>query len=91
MAVTALTLEQVLNKRFKLLQEIGAGMVLEVQAALAGSGLEALQAESLRGWLEATVLQREPAFFNDDDSFSSAVQKALKLKQEAESTRGVLW
>ena len=38
--LTALTLEQVLNKRQKLVMDMSNGMVLEVRAALAGTGVE---------------------------------------------------
>ena len=81
--LTALTLEQVLNKRRKLVQDMGAGMVLEVKSALKGTGVEAQQAEQLRGKLEAEVLHETPEAFNEDAHFIVAVQKALELKQKA--------
>ena len=73
--LTALTLEQVLNKRHKLVKDMGDGMVLELQTALAGSGAEARQMEKLRGDLDSKVLHEAPEAFNEDASFGRAVQK----------------
>ena len=81
--LTALTLEQVLNKRQKLLKDMGEGMVLEVRTALAGTGVEARQAAKLRDDLAAEVLHVVPEAFNEDACFAGAVEKALQLKQEA--------
>ena len=81
--LTALTLEQVLNKRHKLVTDMGDGMVLELRTDLAGSGLEARQAEKLRGDLDSKVLHEVPEAFNEDASFVGAVQLALELKQAA--------
>ena len=78
----SMTLEQVLNKRHKLVTDMSDGMVFEVRAYLDGSGLEMLQADALRGLLKA-VLQQEPSFFNDDANFAAVVQKTLELKQAA--------
>jgi len=78
----SLTLEQVFNKRLRLLREMGAGMVLEVRAALAGSGVEVRESERLRVELEAGVLQHEPAHYNEDRGFLGAVERALTLKDE---------
>ena len=78
----SLTLEQVLNKRFRLLKEMGAGMVMEVHAAFAGSGFEAQMAECLRTKLDATVLEKEASYYNDDPNFMQTVQGMLQLKTE---------
>ena len=88
--LTALTLEQVLNKRHKLVTDMGDGMVLELRTDLAGSGLEARQAEKLRGDLDSKVLHEVPEAFNEDASFVRAVQLALKLKQAAGDNKKVL-
>ena len=78
----SLTLEQVLNKRFRLLKEMGAGMVMEVHAAFAGSGIEAYMAEKLRTELDATVLAKEASYYNNDPNFMETVQGMLQLKNE---------
>ena len=78
----SLTLEQVLNKRFRLLKEMGAGMVMEVHAATAGSGFEAQMAEFLRTKLDATVLQKAASYYNNDPNFMQTVQGMLQLKNE---------
>ena len=78
----SLTLEQVLNKRFRLLKEMGAGMVMEVHAAFAGSGIEARMAELLRTKLDATVLEKAASYYNDDLKFVQTVQGALRLKSD---------
>ena len=78
----SLTLEQVLNKRFRLLKEMGAGMVMEVHAAFAGSGIEARMAEKLRTELDATVLAKAASYYNNDPNFMETVQGMLQLKNE---------
>ena len=88
--LTALTLEQVLNKRHKLVKDMGDGMVLELRTALAGSGVEARQMEKLRGDLDSKVLHEAPQAFNEDASFGRAVEWALKLKQEAGNEEAIL-
>ena len=79
----SMTLEQVLNRRFKTVKDMGSGMVLEVRAALAGTGVEKVQAEKLRNDLDAWLQHEKQEVFNEDASFSEAVQKALGLKQKA--------
>eukprot|EP00966_Prymnesium_polylepis_P119834 2769334-Prymnesium_polylepis.1 len=79
----SLTLEQVLNKRYRLVKDMSASMVVEVYAALLGSGLELQQKECLRRDLDAQVLHLTPGEFNVDEQFAGAVQTALELKQRA--------
>ena len=85
----SLTLEQVLNKRHRLLKEMGAGMASEVRAALTGTGYEAVGERML----EAQVRQRGVLYnpdnakhaaewFNDDTHFKEAVVAIVDAKQE---------
>ena len=67
--LTALTLEQVLEKRLKFVRDLAANMFLEVRAELAGTGAETEQAEWLRDRLNEKVLHQAPNHFNNDESF----------------------
>lgn len=78
----SLTMEQVLNKRHRMLKDMVEGMVLEVRTALAGTGAELGIAGGLREDLDA-VLQEDPAFYNDDENFMRAVKQALERSKEA--------
>ena len=74
--LTAMTLEQVLNKRFKTLQDMGNDMETEVRGSLVGTGVEDVQAAKLRAALKAQVLHEKPEAFNQDEIFAGSVQKA---------------
>ena len=90
--LTALTIEQVLNKRHRLVKDMADGMVLEVRVELAGVDCvdEDKQVEWLRSQLGETVLQQAPEHFNDDASFVKAVERALELKKVAAGRKELL-
>ena len=74
--LTALTLEQVLNKRHKLVKDAVSNMVLEMRMQ---SGDES--ADRLEGDLNAAVFNnRVPADFNNDATFTEAMLKANTIK-----------
>ena len=75
--LTALTLEQVLNKRHKLVKDTSFSMVLEMRARSGD-----VSAEMLKSALDAGVLSEEPEYFNNDANFSQAMRKAISLKGE---------
>ena len=90
--MASLTIEQVLNKRHKLVREMAGGIVLDVRSELAGiAGVdEAKQAEWVRDQLEEKVLQQAPEHLNDDASFVQAVEKVLELKKMATGGKELL-
>ena len=74
--LTALTLEQVLNKRHKLVKDAVSNMVLEMRMQ---SGDES--ADRLEGDLDAGVFNdRAPEDFNNDATFTEAMLKANTIK-----------
>ena len=74
--LTALTLEQVLNKRHKLVKDAVSNMVLEMRMQ---SGDES--ADLLEGNLDAGVFSdRAPEDFNNDATFTEAMLKANTIK-----------
>ena len=86
-----LTLEQVLHKRHRLVNEMSQNIVLEVPAALAGTGLEPEEfVAKLKLELESKVLNKEPEYFNDDTAFVNAVGMMLHIKSEVVGVERVL-
>jgi len=88
------TLEQVLNKRHGLVKEMGNNIVLEVPAAMQGTGINADTVGDIAAELEqelaVKVLHSEATAFNDDSHFVHAVQMMMKLKHEAVGAKRVL-
>ena len=76
----SLTLEQVLNKRHKLVQEMIYSMVVELRADYAGYQEVAVVAEALKTKLEGAMLNKPPEHFNNDDNFKQAVTDLLAVK-----------
>ena len=75
--LTALTLEQVLSKRHKLVEDTVSSMVLEMRM-LTGD----VYADKLKSALDERVLSEAPEYFNNDANFSQAMLKAINLKGE---------
>jgi hypothetical protein len=91
--LTTLTLEKVLNKRHRLLEDMSQNIVLEVPSTLAGTGLEQ-EAESRQGKLteemRSSILDQRPEQYNDDSRFREAVEKILKVKSSQIGTVKIL-
>ena len=75
--LTALTLEQVLSQRHKLVTDTIFSMVLEMRTRSGD-----VSADKLKSALNAGVLSEEPEYFNNDANFSQAMRKAMSLKGE---------
>ena len=73
--LTALTLEQVLNKRHKLVKDAVSNMVLEMRMQ---SGDES--ADSLKDALDVVLKYKAPEDFNNDATYSEAIRKANSIK-----------
>ena len=78
--MASLTIEQVLKKRKRLVEELRENMLVEVRADLAGSGLEGEQQKELARSLDRALGGVD---YNHDAEFVRAVQRALELKNEA--------
>eukprot|EP00908_Phaeocystis_cordata_P025669 Transcript_8129.p1 GENE.Transcript_8129~~Transcript_8129.p1 ORF type:complete len:593 (-),score=113.69 Transcript_8129:110-1783(-) len=91
--LTTLTIEKVLNKRHRLLEDMSQNIVLEVPSTLAGTGLEQ-EAESRQGKLteemQRSILDQRPEQFNDDSRFLEAVKNILKVKSSQIGTVRIL-
>ena len=87
--LTALTIEQVIGKRHKLLSDMGAGMRLEVQGQL-GPAVGPLAAKLLERELKAGALKQAPEAYNDDAQFKAAVVGVLDAKGAVLSEEGRL-
>ena len=91
--LTALTIEQVIGKRRKLLGDMAAGVCLEVRGKL-GSAIGPLSATLLDRELQAVALKESPDYYNEDTNFKKAVDGVLAAKQVALSGGGerlALW
>ena len=75
--LTALTLEQVLSKRHKLVEDTVSNMVLEMRMLTRD-----VYADKLKSALDERVLSEAPEYFNNDANFSQAMLKAINLKGE---------
>jgi hypothetical protein len=89
----ALTLEQVIGKRFKLLRDMASTIVGEVRSSNGGAGgaatedggddaLGKLSIKILQNALEKGPLSGEVETFNEDSAFADAVGALLRLKQK---------
>ena len=88
--LTALTIEQVIGKRHKLLGDMAAGVCLEVRGKL-GPAIGPLSATLLDRELQADALKEPPDHYNEDERFKTAVDSVLAAKQDVLSgvTRGL--
>ena len=79
--LTALTLEQVVSKRRKMIMDMGDGMNFEIREELKARPDDAEMAVLLlRKGLEAGPYSYSPKWYNDDENFSRAVSMSLGLK-----------
>eukprot|EP00966_Prymnesium_polylepis_P174211 4030738-Prymnesium_polylepis.1 len=81
--LTALTIDQVLAKRKKIVESAVDGAALEARAAvLASEAPEFAEAaeDSVRMVTEGGLLSREAEWFNDDVNLSWAVDRVVKVK-----------
>ena len=78
--LTALTIEQVIGKRLKLLTDMANGMSFEVQGQL-GPAVGPLAAKVLTRELETTALNKTPETYNVDEHFKEAVNSVLAAKE----------
>ena len=77
--LTALTLEQVLSRRRKMLLDMMAGIELEMRDSL-GEDLVKLGIRLLKKALDYGPLARDPEWFNDDENFAHCMQQTLYLQ-----------
>ena len=78
--LAAATMEQVVGRRRKLVQNMGENMAVEVRQALGGSGFEQVGFEMLEATIDRTALARAPEWYNEDAHFKEAVDEALQAK-----------
>uniref|UniRef100_A0A7S3ET14 NAD(P)(+)--arginine ADP-ribosyltransferase n=1 Tax=Haptolina ericina TaxID=156174 RepID=A0A7S3ET14_9EUKA len=80
--LTALTLEQVVSKRRKMIMDMGDGMNMEIREELKDRPEDGEQAILLlKKGLEAGPFSFTPKWYNDDENFSRAVSMSLGLKK----------
>ncbi|KAL1498967.1 hypothetical protein AB1Y20_013487 [Prymnesium parvum] len=80
--LTALTLEQVVSKRRKMIMDMGEGMTMEIKEELKERPEDAETATMLlKKGLEAGPYSFSPKWYNDDENFSKAVSMSLGLKK----------
>jgi len=81
--LTALTIEQVMGKRAKLLNDMGRGMVLEVRELMPGKeGNDA--ASMMEQALSQPPFSQAEEWFNDDQNFAMSVKHALEVKRQVQ-------
>ena len=76
----ALPLEQVVSKRRKMLMDMGDGMSLEIKEELKDEALRAHGAHLLKTALAVGPFDQTPAWYNDDQNFSRAVNQARRIR-----------
>eukprot|EP00966_Prymnesium_polylepis_P293171 6771400-Prymnesium_polylepis.1 len=79
--LNALTIEQVIGKRRKLLADMAANMQGEVRGALTGTGFDELGPKLLMRELRQGVLAEEGVWYNEDEHFELAVQGLMAWKR----------
>ena len=81
--LTALTIDQVLSKRKRIVEGAAEGAVLEARAKMLASDVPELADQAEESVLAVTkggLLSREAAWFNDDINLSWAVQTVVDVK-----------
>ena len=78
------TIEQVVAKRRKIVDDMGRGLVMEVRSALNKKGSNETDAyiRMLQGLFAERPLSHEPTWYNEDPCFQEAVNETLRLKRE---------
>ena len=79
--LTALTFEEVVGRRLKLLTDMREGMAAEVREGAPPAVAEVAVAEYLRAMKEE-VLKEAPEHYNDDTAFFEAVKGSIDAKKE---------
>ena len=78
------TIEQVVAKRRKIVDDMGRGLLQEVRSALNKKGSNETEAyvRLLRGLFNERPLRHEATWYNDDTCFQESVTETLRLKRE---------
>jgi len=78
------TIEQVVAKRRKIVQDMGRGLLMEVRSALNKKGSNETEAyiRMLSGLMHERPLSHEATWYNDDMCFQDSVTETLRLKRE---------
>ena len=78
------TIEQVVAKRRKIVDDMGRGLLMEVRSALNKKGSNETDAyiRMLQGLFAERPLSHEPTWYNEDPCFQEAVNETLRLKRE---------
>jgi hypothetical protein len=77
--LSAQTIEQVVERRRKMLQDMEENMKLEVQGALTGTGFEKVSVSLIAK--EVVKKENDAAWYNNDENFEAAVKEVLTAKQ----------
>ena len=79
----SLTIEQVLAKRKQVIVDMCDGLMLEVRASLAATGVaaEVVEQLQLKKSLDSVVLKHKPQHYNVDKNFVKAVRQAFEVKK----------
>ena len=88
--LASLTIEQVIGKRKKMLQDMVPGLEAELRLGLEAEGVATREArDGVVSWLRPAVekeenaaLAHEAEWYNDDDRLSEALQALLRVKRE---------
>ena len=80
--LTTPTIEQVIQKRMRLVQQMSASLAMESRAQLSGTGLEEACVSLLKLDTRARILSHSEDWFNDDENFLLGVDQVLKLSRD---------
>ena len=75
--LTTPTIEQVMQKRMLLVQQMSTSLAMESRAKLSGTGIEEACAALLEIETRARILRHPATWFNDDENFLLSVDQVL--------------
>ena len=78
------TIEQVVAKRRKIVDDMGKGLLMEMRSTLTKKGSNETEAylRLMRGLMDERPLRHEATWYNDDACFQDSVNETLRLKRE---------
>ena len=79
--IAAQTLEQVLSRRRKMLNDMATGIEFELRDTLGDGSLFQVALRILRRSLQYGALSQTPEWFNNDDNFSQVLNEVLYLQR----------
>lgn len=81
--LNAATIEEVIARRRKLLQDMGKSMAIEVSADLSGTGFEDASVRMLEEELKEKALAQDVTWYNEEENFQEGVSMVIGAKRNS--------